>query len=174
MKKHTTLSLQYGAVTGLAMGLWLFAEHALGFHHQYQHLLGISSLLSALLPVLGITALFSAVFKRTRISWKKGLSVGVTASIAMGAVVGALQALYVATLNMPLLDEIRTALIHSLEADSRFTPADVVEFMPVINWLHTPVGFGVQAAIVGSITGLFLSILTIGIVRAFQFRSRKK
>lgn len=174
MKQHTILALQYGSVTGLAMGLWLFAEHALGFHHQYQHLLGVSSLLSALLPVFGISALFSVAFKRQKLTWKRGLAVGSVGSLALGVVAGALHGLYVATLNSELLTTVRAELVTALEADSRFSPADIAEFTPLIDALHTPVGFGVQAAIVGIVTGLFLSVLTIGLVRALQFRARKK
>lgn len=156
------------------MGLWLFAEHALGFHHQYQHLLGVSSLLSALLPVFGISALYSAVFKRKTLTWKKGLAVGSTASVAMGIVVGVLQGIYVATLNTELLTTVRADLITALEADSRFSATEITQLMPVIDALHTPIGFGIQAGIVGGVTGLFLSVLTIALVSTLQLRLRKK
>lgn len=174
MKKQTTLALQYGAATGAAMGLWLFAEHALGFHHQYQHFLGVSSLLSAFLPVFGISALFTATFSRGKLSWKKGFVVGFIASLAIGIVVGFFQSIYVATLNSEFLGQLQQELLASLKADTRFTSAEIAEFMPVIDWLHTPLGFGFQTGVVSVITGMFLSILTILIVRTFQYRIRRK
>ncbi len=174
MNKRTILSLQFGAVIGAAMVLWLFLEHAFGFYHQYSHLVGITSLIATLIPVFGISKALMQAFAKARLTWRRGLFVGGLTSCVMGIIYGIGSAVYVWLIYPELAGELKSAFLTSIEDGQSLSAAELAEVMPIIEAVYTPLGIGAQFALATVISGLFITVLTIALMRSLRVKIVKK